>query len=1004
MTTKYNSKRIFLFFILTLSVFTMSQFTNNSGTSQNLRGTDLNDIPPRNYGESLNIKSQGIVQDIYTEEWLDNPNFTSTVDPWYNETSGDDSDVNATFGSDAANLEILGDERTFSISGTPQNADYSEYANPDLLIYPDTHVINNSEGCRVENDYDESVGGGNEDTGVRWQRNFTMPVNMSDYIITSASVTAIFNASVELSPGNDGVDVTGDSCDAVNAGDFAKFFVMLSDHDRNQEFVIASNKTQNLGQDAGPAIPTYQDTLMNSVSEDVIIALLTYFFTYNPYNFSIILGIDIRCEDNMFSYDRDLWHYLIIREVNLTFTYAKKIDQGTSASWNQIGDKLPAGDVDVINATLNFKYKINNNFSVDISPNSELRIYLNDIQTPETVVLSQMNMTYEVKNIDVGYLIKENSNITLSIELYMADECIPDQIYNITIDDVSLEISYGINAVEDDTTYDLFLNSENKTQELHTQVKLGELVNLSVNYKNSTGDFIPNATAVLSGWESPKNLTQNDPVELYNITINTTYFDLGNNYLTLDLSKRYYKSFVITLRIEIFDRESKLDVFLNGVNKTGNLELDIPIGSDLNITVNYRDNITDEFIDIATVKLVGDYSGTFLVMPAEDNYTILVDTDDLGLGVKFITIYAQRTNYSAINSLLRVNVELKAGEISTKSGESVASIDPGGDYTLKIKLEDILTGGDVAGATVRFYWEFGQGTLTDSDGDGVYEAILEAIPEGSYTITITATTNGDYQFDSIQLTINALSTTGGINIIFVIILIGAVAAVSAVAFVIVKKSKKEVREKESEIELLKRQRGEITEDDITLSKEAHFCLVHKGPIDSYIFICPDCGAYYCDKCVEAIKDIENACWSCGKVLDSSKPVIDKKILEDIEVSETEFASKEHKHKKPKKSPEKASTRLLEDTQTLKIVAPSKVIQPEIPDKKEPLEAISTPDFELQTKIQKLEERITSIKNTIENLDESFKTGDLAELDYNIMRNPLIKKCDSLNAELEAYKK
>ena len=87
-----------------------------------------------------------------------------------------------------------------------------------------------------------------------------------------------------------------------------------------------------------------------------------------------------------------------------------------------------------------------------------------------------------------------------------------------------------------------------------------------------------------------------------------------------------------------------------------------------------------------------------------------------------------------------------------------------------------------------------------------------------------------------------------------------------------RRSKKLLQEKEDEIRKLKEQREEITEGDITVSKEKHFCLVHKGPIEGYSFICPECGAYYCVNCVEAIKEIENTCWSCKAPLDKNKEI------------------------------------------------------------------------------------------------------------------------------------
>jgi len=39
-----------------------------------------------------------------------------------------------------------------------------------------------------------------------------------------------------------------------------------------------------------------------------------------------------------------------------------------------------------------------------------------------------------------------------------------------------------------------------------------------------------------------------------------------------------------------------------------------------------------------------------------------------------------------------------------------------------------------------------------------------------------------------------------------------------------------------------------------------------------MFICKDCGAFYCEKCTHALINLENACWVCDTPFDKSKPV------------------------------------------------------------------------------------------------------------------------------------
>jgi len=149
------------------------------------------------------------------------------------------------------------------------------------------------------------------------------------------------------------------------------------------------------------------------------------------------------------------------------------------------------------------------------------------------------------------------------------------------------------------------------------------------------------------------------------------------------------------------------------------------------------------------------------------------------------------------------------------------------------------------------------------------------------------------------------------DILIFVIIIGVLGTVSMAGLFQIKRSRTKLGEREKEIESLKKQREEITEDDIAISKEKRFCIVHRGPIEGYNYICPECGTYYCIKCLDALIDIENTCWSCKKPLDPSKaiksadgqdgikPIIDDDSNGITEVSESRKKPKEFHRMKPK---------------------------------------------------------------------------------------------------------
>jgi tetratricopeptide (TPR) repeat protein len=79
---------------------------------------------------------------------------------------------------------------------------------------------------------------------------------------------------------------------------------------------------------------------------------------------------------------------------------------------------------------------------------------------------------------------------------------------------------------------------------------------------------------------------------------------------------------------------------------------------------------------------------------------------------------------------------------------------------------------------------------------------------------------------------------------------------------------------------------QVSEEKITVSKERKICLVCRGEVLRFTYIC-ECGAIYCDNCARALTNLENICWVCDVPIDYSKPV---KHIEE-EPGETNFDKK-----------------------------------------------------------------------------------------------------------------
>ncbi|MFX1276459.1 MAG: hypothetical protein ACFFBP_07470 [Promethearchaeota archaeon] len=393
-------------------------------------------------------------------QWLKDTGFDYPTGNWTEVIGGDPSDVSTSIGG-VANYSIEGEIKTFSgISGIPQNSDWTRTTNPKYPALPDTATIDDNLGCYVSHEWHE---GSNQSPSVHWERNVSITEDMSNYIITSASLNVLVNATVEafpnwVNPGDTpaGIEAISDapSADNYSTGDYIRFYLLISDLSKNKQYELAWNRTyEDLG--SGTATWDYMsDTYLTTISEQKMIDYLTSVLRTDNHNFTITLGIRIRCEDN-FYYDDDNFEDIYIKSCDFSFTYVKKIDRLTTVSWKQDCDKI--SDLSdyfelVTNATLTFSYKIDQTWPTNSSPNAEIRALINNNPHSETIKLSNLNTTFQSVKKEIGFkvtsLIPIIENISLSIQVYLRDEFGLNRTITISIDNVSLVIDYDFIEIE----------------------------------------------------------------------------------------------------------------------------------------------------------------------------------------------------------------------------------------------------------------------------------------------------------------------------------------------------------------------------------------------------------------------------------------------------------------------------------------------------------------------------------------------------------------------------
>ncbi|MHA1745484.1 MAG: hypothetical protein ACTSWW_05765 [Promethearchaeota archaeon] len=737
-----KSKKLFstLFLILVASQFLLHQTPDLQ-----IRGDAENKIQPHSSeGE------QFIEVDRYTNttQLIDDPLFNdpAMTSPWTSTKSGDISDMDGTIDGQRADYTIIGNQSTFSeVHSNFTRAEWTDSLNPEFNIYPDSHDIT-AKGFEVSHIWMEDA---EQSPCAQIEKDITMPVNMSDYVITSASVEAVANATVTANDtrtnSNYGVDVIGDDPNHYATYDYAYFYVKIADLSQNKKYEIAYNQTIDLGKDSAGFTDYMFDTYFSNITETLLIQFLTSVLNSDDFNFKIILGIRIWSEDN-WAHDEDFWDSLVIKNFSLTFTYEKKIDQGSTLSWSQTGFKIDTSiypensTIQIDTAILNWDYNISQSWPA-ISPNAEIRVYIDDIPFPETIKLSDVTVSLQqVKGgsgFDVANLISLDQNISIKFEIYLGDTFPLGSNITYTMDNLDLTVNYTIAEREQaiQTNFQV-VGSTNR------EILWNETFVIQLNYSEVvSGDGVMDANFTID-WDD--NHTVDDIGNgIYNITCITTNLTTNQRYfvdVSTLVSGTLYLPQDLYIEVNIIGRPTGMELYINGENKTESPIIETTAQDIVNISAFYYETIQLEYLTKANVSLIGseDTHFSYELEQKGDMYEILLDTELLGIGTHFLSLYLEETHYFEGYAKIRIDIVAR---------DSITSIKMDGINTTRHKFPIM----EVVNITVSYVDTI---SLNDLYPESV---ILSGINETAYSVV--------YNGKLTQILLN--TTTVGVNIHYI---------------------------------------------------------------------------------------------------------------------------------------------------------------------------------------------------------------------------------------------
>jgi hypothetical protein len=715
-------------------------------------------------------QNQGTITTYTTKQWLTNREFQSPIDPWYNTTTQASSDLNVRYEPEEAKFELLGSNgkvNTSSYETFPNSTGaWRVFQNPSFPAFPvsidgsQTYGIDQY-GWWAKHEWDQNTQNYKfiQTPSVNWKRNYSIGLNLDDYAIKSIYINATINATVTaIEDDKGGLEVLGDPLSpgyTATTYDYARIYIFIENIEKTHRYEVGEYKSTDWGRDTQQVGKKHSipGVSLQMAEQPILIAYLTSIFQNTIYSqFSVGLGIDFFCEDNAAN-DHDKWDQVRIKNFDFNFTYEKTINRNSAVSWNQDGETINGTGVAIEEAYTNFIVKTNQTISQDITPNSAIQVFINNNEHPEPIKLWKLNSTWQnatnFGSFDVTSLIQKGINITFSIKLLIFDNFNLNQSISISIDNASLIIKYSTTTTGETSNYKLFLDGQDKTSLKRTSAKYGSTVNLSFVFEDSGGNFLSDATVNILIAGTEYILTQNQTLGHYNITIDTTKLNIGENYLLLDAIKTEYNPIIdLVITIEILPIDTDLQLFINGLNRTLEKAYDVTLGESINVTISYNNTEggQNEFINDASVILFGLGSNKNLTeIPSEARYNITINSMDLGIGITYLTISVQKQYYKSQSIVFRIQVNQRNSYLDNIIIDGIErttfEIAWNELFSITVSHNDTESNQFLSGSTVQI------------QGTGFSAVFIEGI-EDKYEITLNSS---DLKIGIKYLTITALN-------------------------------------------------------------------------------------------------------------------------------------------------------------------------------------------------------------------------------------------------------
>ncbi|MFX1570218.1 MAG: hypothetical protein ACFFCV_17810, partial [Promethearchaeota archaeon] len=238
---------------------------------------------------------------------------------------------------------------------------------------------------------------------------------------------------------------------------------------------------------------------------------------------------------------------------------------------------------------------------------------------------------------------------------------------------------------------------------------------IKVNYTiAATGEIISGATLNVT-W--PSSYTIFPVADGFIVHFSTSSLSVDFYSIFFQLSHPEYQTSFESIFVIIEENPTYIELYLNQADKTMQKSITILSDEDLNITIMYKDSLTNDFIPGATVALNG--SGiSRLLDESGQQYETNLSAGALSVGIHFLTITIEKEDFLFLSEIISVIVNPITTTVSLN--ETVVNVLLNHGFYIKVNFTIAATSEIITGATLNVTWLSSYTIFPVTDGFIVY--------------------------------------------------------------------------------------------------------------------------------------------------------------------------------------------------------------------------------------------------------------------------------------------